>query len=61
MIWSVSNVSGMSGRRKTGSVSGNSPMSPTVRTSMPVASATAVSTMMQISGEGIARKTSGTR
>ncbi len=61
MICSVSKFSGMSGIRKTGSVSGSAPMSPTVRTSRPMATVSAVSTTMVTSGEGIALVSSGNR
>ena len=61
MIVSVVSVSGMSGIRNTGSVSGNSPMSPTVRTSQPKVMASAVRTRMVTSGEGMALVTSGNK
>jgi hypothetical protein len=61
MIWSVSHVSGMSGSRNIGSVSGSSPISPTVRTSQPNATVKAVRTMIVTNGEGIALVMSGKR
>jgi len=61
MIASVSKVSGTSGHRKTGSVSGNSPMSPTVRMSRSRNIASPVSTTMVTSGDGIALVTYGNR
>lgn len=54
MIASVSRLSGTSGQRNTGRVSGSSPISPTVRISSPSAMARAVSTTMHTSGEGTA-------
>ena len=61
MICRVSKFSGTSGHRNTGRVSGSSPMSPTVRTSMPKNMATAVSTTIATSGEGTALVTIGSR
>ena len=55
MIISVSSVNGTSGSRNTGSVEGSSPMSDTVRRSIPSTSETVVSTTMHTSGEGSAR------
>ena len=54
MILSVSRFSGTSGSRNTGRLSGNWPMSPTVRISRPKKIATAVSTTMATSGDGTA-------
>jgi hypothetical protein len=54
MIFSVSQLSGMSGIRNTGRLSGSSPMSPTVRMSRPIPMEKAVSTTMVTSGEGTA-------
>ena len=54
MIASVSRFSGTSGSRHTGRLSGSSPMSPTVRMSRSSTMATAVSTTMVTSGEGMA-------
>ena len=56
---SVSSVKGTSGSRNIGSVDGSSPMSDTVRRSMPSTSDTLVSTTMHTSGEGSARVSSG--
>ncbi len=61
MIASVSSVSGTSGIRNMGSVSGSAPMSPTVRTSQPKTTAASVRTTIVTSGEGIARVSSGNR
>jgi hypothetical protein len=61
MIIRVSKVSGICGMRKTGRVDGSSPMSPTLRRSKPKVRVTAVSTMMQTSGEGIDFVTKGKR
>jgi len=60
MIIKVSRFSGTFGHRKIGSVSGNSPMSPTVRISRPTAMATPVNTMMHTSGDGSTLPTTGT-
>ncbi len=61
MIRSVSKVSGTTGSAKKGSSLGNSPMSPTVRNSSPIAMETPVSTMMVMSGEGTAFVSRGSR
>jgi len=61
MIDSVSKVSGISGIRNTGSVSGNAPMSPTVRTSQPITRVKIVSTTMVTNGEGMALVIRGNR
>ncbi|MNC74796.1 hypothetical protein D3C75_1262160 [compost metagenome] len=53
MMSSVWIVSGTSGSRKTGRLSGSLPMSPTVRTSRCSHMAMPVSTTMQTSGEGM--------
>ncbi|SAW21307.1 Uncharacterised protein [Klebsiella pneumoniae] len=53
IIISVSRLSGISGIRNTGRLSGSLPMSPTVRTSRCSHMEMAVSTMMQTSGEGM--------
>ena len=52
MICKVSKVKGISGIRKIGSVFGNSPISPTVRTSMPNHIVIAVNTTIVTKGEG---------
>ena len=57
----VSQLSGTSGRRNTGSVDGNLPMSPTVRTSHPAATVTTLNRTMQTSGDGTALVTRGSR
>eukprot|EP00952_Eustigmatos_sp_NYUAD-ZCMA_P000779 3252-Eustigmatos_ZCMA.PRE.1 len=54
MISSVSRLSGICGIRKNGRLSGNSPMSATVRMSRFMKMAKAVSTTMVTSGEGMA-------
>ena len=54
-------ASGILGMRKTGSVEGSSPISPTVRRSNPKISVTEVSAMMQMSGDGITFVTNGNR
>ena len=59
MIFSVSMLSGTSGSRNTGRLSGSSPMSPTVRMSRPIAIENAVSTTMVTSGDGTALVMSG--
>ena len=59
MIMKVSNVSGTSGHKKIGKVSGSEPMSPTVRTSIPKAILMVVSSMMQTNGEGMSFPTMG--
>ena len=61
MMASVAASSGTCGIRRIGSVSGNAPMSPTVRTSQPKAIDSAVSTTMATRGEGTARVTRGSR
>jgi len=60
MIARVSKVSGTSGQRKIGRVSGSSPISPTVRISRPKYMATAVIDRMHSSGEGMTLPTLGT-
>ncbi|MNC76898.1 hypothetical protein D3C75_1287190 [compost metagenome] len=52
-------MSGTLGHRKIGRVSGSSPISPTVRISMPMVMATAVRITMQSSGEGTSLPTTG--
>ena len=52
MIINVSKFRGIFGTKNIGSVSGNAPISPTVRTSIPRAIANNVIAMMQTSGEG---------
>ena len=54
MILNVSKVNGTLGIRKAGSELGSAPRSPTLRTSIPVNTATSESAMMQTSGEGMA-------
>ena len=61
MISSVSRLSGTSGSRKTGSVDGSSPMSPTVRRSSPKPIEIALSTTMQTSGDGTILVSRGSR
>ncbi len=58
---SVSQVSGTSGSRKAGRLSGSAPMSPTVRMSRPSQMDSAVNTTIATSGEGTARVNSGSR
>ena len=53
MIFKVSRLSGISGIRKIGNVSGNLPKSLTVRVSVLNSIATRLSTMMHTKGEGI--------
>jgi len=60
MMASVSRLSGTSGQRKTGSVSGSSPMSATVRMSRPKYMATAVMLRMHTSGDGMTFPSFGT-
>ena len=54
MMRRVSRFIGTSGNRNTGRLSGSSPMSPTVRMSRSSITATAVSSTIATSGEGIA-------
>src|SRR5690554_618723 len=57
----VSKFSGTSGHKNIGRASGSSPISPTVRTSIPKYIATAVQAIMHTNGDGTALVTSGSR
>ena len=61
MIWSVSSVKGTSGISHAGKDEGNSPMSPTVRTSYPMYQTSAVKAVIAIRGDGTALVRRGNR
>ena len=61
MICRVSRLSGTFGSRKAGNTAGSSPMSPTVRSGIPVIIATMVRAMMQTRADGTALVTRGSR